>query len=75
MAAKTVVSTPVDEATLRSLDDFCAAVHRKRSEVLRGLLYALLVPGKRGIYEEWREQARRLAPFSASILERRRGPD
>lgn len=57
--AKTVVSTPLDEDTLKRLDAFCSDIHRTRAEVLRGLLYALLTEGKQFIYEEWREQARK----------------
>ena len=54
MAGKTIVSTPLDESTTQQLDAFCAKVHRRRSEVLRGLLYALLIDGKQFIFEEWR---------------------
>lgn len=55
MAGKIIVSTPVDEDTLNRLDALCAEIHRNRAEVLRGLLYALLVEGKQFIYDEWRE--------------------
>jgi hypothetical protein len=57
MAGKITVSTPLDGTMAQQLDDFCAKVHRKRSEVLRGLLYALLVDGKQFIFEEWRASA------------------
>ncbi|HEY2363491.1 MAG TPA: hypothetical protein VGK36_20385 [Candidatus Angelobacter sp.] len=52
---KTIVSTPVDEDTLKRLDALCAGVHRTRAEVLRGLLYSLLIPEKHFIIDEWRE--------------------
>lgn len=55
MAGKIIVSAPVDEDTLTRLDALCAEIHRNRAEVLRGLLYALLVEGKQFIYDEWRE--------------------
>jgi hypothetical protein len=55
MPAKTIVSTPLDEATLKRLDALCAEIHRTRAEVLRGLLYSLLVPEKYFIIDEWRE--------------------
>jgi hypothetical protein len=58
MAAKTIVSAPLDAATLQQLDTFCSEVHRTRAEVLRGLLYALLIEGKQFIYEEWRERVK-----------------
>ena len=61
MAAKAVVSTPVDQDTLERLDAFCSDIHRTRAEVLRGLLYSLLVEGKQFIFEEWREQVRHLS--------------
>jgi hypothetical protein len=57
MAGKTIVSTALNEDTLARLDAFCSEVHRKRAEVLRGLLYALLVEGKQFIFDEWREKA------------------
>lgn len=50
---KRVISTPVDADTLQRLDTFCTKIHRNRAEVMRGLLYALLVEGKRFIYEDW----------------------
>lgn len=56
MAGKTVVSTPLDQDTLDKLDSFCRKIHRNRSQVLRGLLYALLVEGKQMIFDEWREE-------------------
>lgn len=59
MNAKVMISTPVDVATAEQLDKFCAEIHRNRAEVLRGLLYALLVEGKQFIFDEWREQVRR----------------
>lgn len=55
MSAKTTIATPVDDDTLKRLDLFCAGMHRTRAEVLRGLLYALLIPDKHGIIDEWRE--------------------
>jgi len=55
MPAKTTIATPVDEDTLKRLDAFCAGIHRTRAEVLRGLLYALLIPEKHCIIDEWRE--------------------
>jgi len=54
MPAKTVVSTPLDEDTLKRLDALCAEIHRTRAEVLRGLLYSLLLEEKHFIIEEWR---------------------
>ncbi|MGE5113600.1 MAG: hypothetical protein ACM3JB_22275 [Acidobacteriaceae bacterium] len=56
MAGQNIVSTALDTDTLERLDAFCELVHRKRSEVLRGLLYALVIEGKQFIYEEWRER-------------------
>ena len=53
---KSVVSTPVDAATLEKLDAFCSRIHRNRAEVLRGLLYSLLVEGKQFIFDKWREE-------------------
>jgi predicted transcriptional regulator len=53
------VSTPLSDDIAKRLDDFCAEIHRTRAEVLRGLLYALLVDGKQFIFHEWREQAKR----------------
>jgi hypothetical protein len=58
MAGKTVVSTPLDENILQQLDAFCAEIHRTRAEVMRGLLYALLLDGKQNIFSEWREQVK-----------------
>jgi hypothetical protein len=58
MKAKTIISTPLDTETLERLDTFCAKVHRNRAEVLRGLLYALLVEGKQFIFDEWHEVSR-----------------
>jgi hypothetical protein len=58
MAGKTIVSTPLDADTIQQLDAFCAFVHRTRAEVLRGLLYALLVDGKQFIFEDWRKQVK-----------------
>lgn len=54
--AKTIVSTPLDDDTLTLLDEFCKRVHRTRAEVLRGLVYALLVDGKQFVYEDWRKE-------------------
>ena len=51
---KTIVSTALEPDTLERLDEFCSKVHRTRAEVLRGLLYALLIEGKQEIFEEWR---------------------
>jgi hypothetical protein len=56
MDGKTIVSTALDQDTLDRLDNFCGEIHRTRAEVLRGLLYALLVEGKQFVYEEWRKQ-------------------
>jgi metal-responsive CopG/Arc/MetJ family transcriptional regulator len=53
---KTTVSTPLDPDVLERLDAFCAKIHRNRAEVIRGLLYALLVEGKQFIYEDWRKE-------------------
>lgn len=53
-----IVSAPLDEETLKRLDDFCSRAHRRRAEVLRGLLYALLIEGKQFIYEDLREQVK-----------------
>jgi metal-responsive CopG/Arc/MetJ family transcriptional regulator len=58
MAGKTVVSTPLDEDMIEHLDAFCAKVHRNRAEVLRGLLYALLIEGKQEIFDEWRAEVK-----------------
>jgi hypothetical protein len=58
MPAKTIVSTALNEDTLNSLDALCAEIHRTRAEVLRGLLYALLIPEKYHIIDEWREVAK-----------------
>lgn len=54
------VSTPLDPDIMEKLDAFCATVHRNRAEVVRGLLYALLVEGKQEIFEQWREFAKNL---------------
>jgi hypothetical protein len=54
MPGKIVVSTPVDEDVLKRLDALCAEIHRTRAEVLRGLLYSLLLPEKHFIIDEWR---------------------
>ena len=56
MSGKTIVSTALDQDTAERLDAFCAEIHRTRAEVLRGLLYALLVEGKQFVYDEWRKQ-------------------
>ncbi len=53
---KVVVSTALDPDTVELLDGFCSEIHRTRAEVIRGLLYALLVEGKQFVYEEWRKQ-------------------
>jgi hypothetical protein len=53
---KTIVSTALDPDVLERLDTFCDEIHRTRAEVLRGLLYALLIEGKQFVYEEWRKQ-------------------
>ena len=58
MEAKIVISTPVDQVTAERLDSFCAKIHRNRAEVMRGLLYALLVEDKHFIFDEWHEQAK-----------------
>jgi hypothetical protein len=52
--AKITVCTPVDEDILKRLDALCADIHRTRAEVLRGLLYSLLLQDKHFIIEEWR---------------------
>jgi hypothetical protein len=52
--AKSVISTPVEEEILKRLDSFCSDIHRTRAEVLRGLLYSLLIEEKYFIIEEWR---------------------
>jgi hypothetical protein len=54
MPPKTIVSTPLDEDTLKRLDALCADIHRTRAEVLRGLLYSLLLKDKHFIIDEWR---------------------
>jgi hypothetical protein len=59
MAGQNMVSTALDDETFALLEKFCNRVHRKRAEILRGLLYALLVEGKQFIFEEWREQQKR----------------
>jgi hypothetical protein len=56
MDGKTILSTALDQDTLDRLDRFCGEIHRTRAEILRGLLYALLVDGKQFVYEEWRQQ-------------------
>jgi hypothetical protein len=58
MNAKVMISTPIDATTAERLDKFCAEIHRNRAEVMRGLLYALLVDGKQFIFDEWREEVR-----------------
>jgi len=58
MPAKTIVSTPLDEDILKRLDSLCSESHRTRAEVLRVLLYALLLPEKYFIIDEWREIAK-----------------
>ena len=58
MPAKITVSTPLDEGLLKRLDAFCEGIHRTRAEVLRGLLYSLLVEGKQFVYEDWRKQVK-----------------
>src|SRR5262245_4739119 len=68
MAAKTVVSTPLDEDTLERLDELCGEIHRTRAEVLRGLLYALLLPEKYFIIDEWRKVAQPASDTRALIL-------
>ena len=52
--AKVMISTPVDSDIAEKLDAFCAEIHRNRAEVMRGLLYALLIEGKQEIFNEWR---------------------
>jgi hypothetical protein len=54
MPAKTIVSTALDEDTLMRLDALCSDIHRTRAEVLRGLLYSLLLQDKHFIIDEWR---------------------
>ncbi len=56
MSGKTIVSTALDQDTAERLDAFCSAIHRTRAEVIRGLLYALLVEGKQFVYEDWRKE-------------------
>lgn len=56
---KIVVSVPVDSATLERLDAFCTEKNCSRSEILRGLLDALLIDGKPFTFREWRT---RLSP-------------
>ena len=58
MPGKTVVSTPIDDETLKRLDALCAEIHRTRAEVLRGLLYSVLLPEKYFIIDEWRAIAK-----------------
>ena len=50
--AKIVVSTSLDQDIFDRLDAFCNLNHRNRSEVMRGLLYSLLVDGKQDILGE-----------------------
>jgi hypothetical protein len=64
MSAKVTVSTYLDEGTVHRLDAFCKAACRTRTEVLRGLLDALLVEGKQTTFEKWREQ---IAPSQAAV--------
>lgn len=54
MGQEKIVSTGVDVATLDRLDAFCMRIHRNRAEVMRGLLYALLIEDKQVIFDEWR---------------------
>lgn len=54
---KVCVSTPLDRGTADLLDGFCASIHRNRAEVIRGILYALLIDGKEEIFSEWRKVA------------------
>jgi hypothetical protein len=54
MPGTIVVSTPIDEDLLNRLDAFCSDIHRTRAEVLRGLLYSLLIRDKHFIMDEWR---------------------
>ena len=55
MAGKVIVSTPVSEDILNRLDALCSEIHRTRAEVLRGLLYSLLLSEKHFIIDEWRD--------------------
>ena len=57
---KMIVSTPVDADLLARLDAFRnqGGIHRTRAEILRGLLYALLIEGKQEIFEKWRSEVR-----------------
>ena len=55
---KTIISTAVDPGLLQQFDAFCSKIHRTRAEVLRGLLYSLLIPEKHFIIDEWREVAK-----------------
>lgn len=54
MGQEKVISTGVDVATFDRLDQFCTRIHRNRAEVMRGLLYALLIEEKQFIFDEWR---------------------
>ncbi len=67
MAGRTIVSTAVDDETLTRLDAFCSSVHRKRAEVLRGLLYSLLVEDKQFIFDEWRGQVMRVRSIESEL--------
>jgi hypothetical protein len=66
MPGKIVVSTPVDQDTLERLNELCGKIHRTRAEVLRGLLYSLLMPEKYFIIDEWRAQRALLSEYFTS---------
>jgi hypothetical protein len=51
------VSTNVDVDLYEDFEAFCALVSRTRSQVMRGLLLALLVDGKQVIFDDWRDRA------------------
>ena len=58
MGAKVIVSTPIDPGISDRLDKLCEEINRTRAEVMRGLLYALLIEDKHFIFDEWRERAK-----------------
>lgn len=64
MGQEKIVSTGVDVATFDRLDAFCTRIHRNRAEVMRGLLYALLIDEKQFIFDEWRVL---VGPHNASV--------
>jgi hypothetical protein len=50
-SSKTSVSTSIDTCLFHLLDSFCARTHRNRAQVMRGLLYGLLVEGNQSVFD------------------------